>query len=59
MSEFMTTREVADLLKVSPATLCRHRQAGTGPRVVWLTDSCPRYRRSDVDAWLQERTSEV
>lgn len=52
MFEFMTTDEVATWLKVSPSTLCRWRQVGQGPRVTWLSPACPRYRRSDVEAWL-------
>lgn len=50
--EILTTVEVADLLRVSPSTLCRWRQSGDGPAVLWLAPTCPRYRRKDVDAWL-------
>ena len=49
----LTSLEVARALKVSPSTLCRWRQSGLGPRVTWLTPSCPRYRRADVDGWLK------
>ncbi|MFC6715064.1 helix-turn-helix transcriptional regulator [Branchiibius cervicis] len=52
----MTSAEVAELLAVSSATLCRWRQKGRGPRWVALTDSSPRYRRADVDAWVGNRT---
>ena len=52
MSELLTSNEVAEWIRVSPSTLCRWRQAGEGPKVVWLAPTCPRYRRSDVDAWL-------
>lgn len=53
---YMTSREVASVLKISTATLCRLRQTGQGPPVVWLTDNCPRYRWSDVEAWAAART---
>lgn len=48
----MTSEEVAAWLRVSQPTLCRWRKEGRGPRVYWLTDFCPRYRRSDVQEWL-------
>lgn len=51
--EFLTSEEVALWMRVSPSTLCRWRQIGHGPRVTWLSKTCPRYRRSDVEAWLE------
>ena len=53
----MTTNQVARALRVNPSTLCRWRSVGHGPRVVWLSPSCPRYRRSDVEAWLARSAS--
>lgn len=50
--DLMTSDEVAAWLRVSTSTLCRWRQDGKGPRVLWLSDTCPRYRRTDVLAWL-------
>lgn len=50
----LTTREVAEWLNVHPSTLVRLRQAGEGPRVLWLTAKCPRYRADDVVAWLEQ-----
>lgn len=50
--DYMTSAEVAEMLRISPSTLCRWRQTGRGPRVTWLSSSCPRYRRSDVESWL-------
>lgn len=49
----LTSAEVAKAVKVSPSTLCRWRQRGQGPRVTWLTPTCPRYARTDVDRWLE------
>lgn len=50
----LTTDEVASWLRVSPSTLCRWRQSGSGPRVLWLARAVPRYRRDDVQRWLDE-----
>ncbi len=52
--EFLTTEEVAAWLKVAPSTVCRWRLARTGPCVVWLSPSLPRYRRDDVMVWLDK-----
>lgn len=49
----LTTREVASLLAVAPSTVCRMRQQGSGPAVIWVTPSVPRYRLADVEAWLE------
>lgn len=48
----LTTRDVAEWLNVHPSTLVRLRQSGAGPRVLWLTAKCPRYRVDDIQAWL-------
>lgn len=50
----MTTDEVAQWLRLSSATLCRWRQAGAGPPCLWLARGVPRYRRCDVQRWLDE-----
>lgn len=51
--DYLTSSEVAELVRISPSTLCRWRQTGHGPRVTWLSSSCPRYRRADVESWLR------
>ena len=51
--EFLTSEEVSAWLRVSQSTLCRWRQTGEGPRVTWMSRTCPRSRRSDVEAWLK------
>lgn len=55
--EYMTSAEVADLLRISPATLCRWRQVGHGPHVIWLSPTTPRYRSLDVHQWLEDLAS--
>ncbi len=52
MEEILTSGEVAKWIRISESTLCRWRQRGIGPHVTWMTPTCPRYRRADVDAWL-------
>ncbi len=51
-SDYLTSEEVADWIRISQSTLCRWRQRGEGPRVTWLSAKCPRYRRTDVETWL-------
>jgi predicted DNA-binding transcriptional regulator AlpA len=55
--ELMTGAEVAALLRISPATLCRWRERGTGPRVLWLSVRMPRYAWRDVQQWMEETRS--
>jgi hypothetical protein len=55
--ELMTSAEVAALLKVSPATLCRWRARHTGPRVLWLSAQLPRYSWRDVQRWMERTRS--
>lgn len=54
MSEFMTTGEVASLLRLSDNTLRVARMKGTGPAFVKLGRRVV-YRRTDVEAWLAAR----
>lgn len=53
----LTTREVAQALKVTRSTLCRWRATGKGPKVYWLSPDSPRYRSRDVIAWLERVAS--
>ncbi len=52
MDEILTSGEVSKWIRVSEATLSRWRQRGTGPEVTWLSPTCPRYKRADVELWL-------
>jgi predicted DNA-binding transcriptional regulator AlpA len=58
--QLMTIQDVAEYLKVSRATLyswrCKNENTGPtrGPRSIKLGRHV-RYRRSDVDVWLQEK----
>ena len=50
--ELMTWREVAEWLRVSKNTLELWRRGGTGPAWLRLDSGRIRYRRADVQAWL-------
>jgi excisionase family DNA binding protein len=52
-----TEQEAADYLQVAVGTLRRWRAEGTGPPALRVGRNV-RYRRSDVDGWL-ERQSEL
>ncbi len=54
IEQYLTTNEVAQWIRVSASTLCRWRQDGRGPRATWLSETCPRYKRSEVEKWLRE-----
>lgn len=53
----LKSAEVCQLLNVSRSTLSRWRQAGEGPRCVWLSAGCPRYRPTDLIDWLKRRAA--
>ncbi|TQR82811.1 helix-turn-helix domain-containing protein [Mycobacterium hodleri] len=59
----MTTREVADLIGLSPATLRWWRMQGgkVGPPSITMGTRSVKYRRTSVMAWLaaQEEASRV
>lgn len=49
----LTAVEVADVLGVSTQTLAYWRSRREGPRSFKMGPRSVRYRRSDLDAWLQ------
>lgn len=57
MDEFLTAKEVAELLKVSEATLARWRGADPiqGPPCLRI-EGTVRYPREAMQRWLDERT---
>lgn len=55
--EFLTEREVATLLAVKPETLAVWRHRRVGPPFVRLGPRTPRYRRSEVLAWVDEKAT--
>lgn len=55
MSNYLSTREVADLLGMSPHTINRWRYEGTGPKFVRIGSKVCRYRAEDVEQWINEQ----
>jgi predicted DNA-binding transcriptional regulator AlpA len=49
----LTEPEAAEVLRVSTSTLKRWRLAGTGPPVEGYVGRSPRYRRSELLAWIR------
>lgn len=56
-NEFMTSRELADLLRVPVETTYQWRLRHVGPPGIRVGRHV-RYRRSDVERWLAERSDE-
>ena len=52
---YLTQDEAAQLLRLSPRTLERHRRAGTGARFMRLGRRVL-YRLSELEAWTEART---
>jgi excisionase family DNA binding protein len=53
--ELMTEEQVAKLLAVSWHTVYRLRVSGEGPPWIRVGKRAIRYRRRDVERWLQRR----
>jgi excisionase family DNA binding protein len=53
----LTTREVAELLSVSPETVLRRWRAGEIPGYR-LASNCLRFDPAKIDAWLRAREGE-
>lgn len=51
--QLLRSKDVAELLSVSEASLSRWRHGGTGPRWINL-NGIARYRQSDLDAFIEE-----
>ena len=51
----LSTKELAEVLDVHTATLATWRHEGRGPQFVKIGSNV-RYRRSDVDHWLEAQT---
>lgn len=55
-SDLMTAAEVAEALRIHPRTLRRKRHQGKAPKPIRGKGPL-RWRRSDVDRWLEEGRS--
>ena len=54
MTRLLTTREVADTLGVSPATVLRRWRSGDIPGFR-IASNCLRFDSVEIDDWLQKR----
>jgi len=54
----LTSRQAAHYLGVSDAALRLWRSEGRGPRFFRAGEKLVRYRRADVDRWIEARLSE-
>ncbi len=52
---YLTQTEAAELLRISPRTLERHRVTGTGPRFI-KAGRRVLYRLADLEAWTASNT---
>jgi excisionase family DNA binding protein len=57
-TRLLTTREVADLVAVSPETILRWTRRGAVP-AIRLPGGAIRYRPEAVDSWLDARATAV
>lgn len=55
IDRLLTQEEAAQVLAVKPRTLEGWRVTGAGPRFIRISARCIRYRRPDLDTWLNER----
>jgi excisionase family DNA binding protein len=54
MANLMTPKELSEYLQVADETLQYWRRNGTGPAFVRVA-TLIRYKREDVEKWLEER----
>jgi predicted DNA-binding transcriptional regulator AlpA len=51
-NELMTTAAVSQYLGIAVSTLAMYRAAGVGPKYIKVLHRLVRYRRADVEQWL-------
>lgn len=51
--QLMTTKEVAAYLGMAVSTLLLYRATGEGPTYIKILRRLVRYRKADVDSWLE------
>lgn len=54
-SLLLTETEASKLIEFSVRTLQKWRMQGRGPKFVKVSARAIRYRREDVDAWIESR----
>lgn len=56
--KFLTEREAAEYLRLSPKTLRRWRKAGAGPRFVRIGGTAIRYSTTEIESFVATEGSE-
>jgi predicted DNA-binding transcriptional regulator AlpA len=57
--DLLTTAELAAMLGLSPHTIHQRRYRGDSlPRSISISANVIRYRRSEIEAWLEEHTDQ-
>lgn len=55
-NKLMSTAAVSEYLGIAESTLAMYRVDGTGPKFIKVLRRMVRYRRRDVDEWLDAQT---
>lgn len=56
LSSFLTTKEVATMLRIAPQTLEKGRSTGLGPQIPFVkVGRAVRYAIEDVRAWVESK----
>ncbi len=55
----LNTEQVADLAGLSPRTIKQMRQTGNGPRYFRLGERTIRYKREDINEWIEKKYQET
>ncbi len=54
--KLMSTAAVSEYLGIAESTLALYRVMGTGPKFIKVLNRMVRYRRRDVEEWLDAQT---
>ncbi|WP_374001257.1 helix-turn-helix domain-containing protein [Massilia sp. CFBP 13647] len=56
LSSYLTTKEVAAMLRIAPQTLEKARSTGLGPQIPFVkVGRAVRYASDDVAAWIESK----
>ena len=57
--KIMSPKEVSEYIGIGLSTLALWRATGTGPQYIKILRRLVRYRKDEVDKWLNGQTSEI
>lgn len=58
MEHMITTKDAARYLGVKASALIAWRHRGTGPKFHRYSSRCIRYKRADLDDWIEAQAAE-